>query len=73
MCLTAPVRVVAVDEGRAEVDLGGRRYAASTLLVPDVRPGDWALLSAGVLVRRIEPELAAELAAAVSTVSGEPS
>jgi hydrogenase assembly chaperone HypC/HupF len=65
MCLTQPARVVAVDGDWAEVEIGGLRRKASTLPVPEVRPGDWALLSAGTLVRILKPDVAAEIRAAV--------
>jgi hydrogenase assembly chaperone HypC/HupF len=71
MCLTAPVRVIDVTGTTATVDAAGRRRTASTLAVPGIRPGDWALLSAGTLVRVIDPALAAEIADAFRTATGE--
>jgi hydrogenase expression/formation protein HypC len=71
MCLTAPVRVISLDGGLATVDAGGVRRTASTLVVPEVRPGDWALMTAGTLVRVLDPRFAAELEAAVRTATGE--
>jgi hydrogenase expression/formation protein HypC len=71
MCLTAPVRVISIDGGMATVETGGLRRSASTLVVPEVRPGDWALMTAGTLVRVLDPAVAAELAAAVRTATGE--
>jgi hydrogenase expression/formation protein HypC len=73
MCLTAPVHVITVDGGLATVEVGGLRRTASTLVVPEVRAGDWALMTAGTLVRVLDPGIAAELAAAVRTATGEPS
>jgi len=70
MCLTAPVRVLEVGDGTAAVVAGGTVRTVSTLAVPEVRPGDWALLSAGILVRILDPSVAAELAAAFRTASG---
>ena len=43
----------------------GTRRRASTLPVPEVRPGDWGLVAAGTLVRLLDPELANEIADAV--------
>jgi hydrogenase assembly chaperone HypC/HupF len=73
MCLTAPVRVISVDAGFAVVEVGGRRLRAGTLPVPEVRPGDWALLTAGTLVRILDASAAAELAAAFHGATGAPS
>lgn len=72
MCLIAPVQVTAITpDGTATIVSGGLERSASTLAVPDVRVGDWALLSAGLLVRVLAPDVAAELAAAVRTASGD--
>jgi hydrogenase assembly chaperone HypC/HupF len=65
MCLGFPGRVVAVDAAGAVVDVEGRRRRASTLLVPDVGPGDWVFVTAGTIVDRIDP---AEAAAIRSTL-----
>ncbi len=73
MCLTAPVRVVSIDDGMATVEVGGVRRLATTLALPEVRPGDWALMTAGTLVRILDPAVAAELEAAFRTATGEPS
>jgi hydrogenase assembly chaperone HypC/HupF len=70
MCLTAPVRVVAVDGTVATVDVGhGLHRQASTLAVAGVAAGDWALLSSGMLVRVLDPDIAAELSAAFATAT----
>jgi hydrogenase maturation factor len=70
MCLTAPVRVVAVDGPVATIELaGGARRRASTLAVPDVAAGDWALLSSGMLVRLLDPGIAVELSSAFDTAT----
>ncbi len=61
MCITAPGQVVALDDGGAVVDLSGRRRRASTAVVSDVAPGDWVIVGAGTILRRVEPEVAAEL------------
>jgi hydrogenase assembly chaperone HypC/HupF len=73
MCLTAPVEVVSIDGGIATVVAGGQRRTASTLPVPDVRPGDWALMTAGTLIRILDPAVAADLADAFRIATGEAS
>lgn len=65
MCLNLPARVISVDGDWAEVEIDGARHMVSTLAAPEVRPGDWALLAAGTLVRRLQPEVAAEIRAAL--------
>ena len=64
MCLTAPVRVVSIDGALATVDVAGVRQVVSSLAVPSVRPGDWAILSAGMLLRVLDPTTASLLAQA---------
>ena len=75
MCLTMPARVIAVDGAWAEIEVDGIRRRASTLPVPEVKPGDWALVAAGTLVRLLDPELAQEIAdaAQVARHGSEPS
>jgi hydrogenase expression/formation protein HypC len=55
MCVGFPGRVVAVDELGATVDHEGRTRRASTLLMPDLAPGDWVLVAAGTVVERLDP------------------
>jgi hydrogenase assembly chaperone HypC/HupF len=66
MCLTAPARVLAIDADGATVLLGGRERRASTLVVPEVRPGDWVVVAAGTILERIDAAEAAYLAAAAT-------
>ena len=75
MCLTMPARVITVDGPWADVDVDGTRRRASTLPVPDVRPGDWGLVAAGTIIRLLDPELAHEIADAVRATrhASEPS
>lgn len=63
MCLGYAARVIEVDAGGATVDDRGRRRRASTLILPDVGPGDWVLVAAGSIVRQLDPEDAADIAA----------
>jgi hydrogenase expression/formation protein HypC len=62
MCIAAPTRILEIEEGFAIVELEGRRRRASLLRGPAVAVGDWALVAAGSVLRRLEPEEAAELA-----------
>lgn len=62
MCIAFPGVVLAIDEGGATVEVDGRRRRASTLLQPVVDVGDWVLIGAGTVLRRLEPAEALELA-----------
>lgn len=55
MCISYPGRVVALDGPNAVVDTVGRRRRASTLVVPDVSVGEWVLVGAGSILRRLDP------------------
>ncbi|HEX3265068.1 MAG TPA: HypC/HybG/HupF family hydrogenase formation chaperone [Candidatus Limnocylindrales bacterium] len=61
MCITAPARVISVDRGDAIVEMDGRRRRASTLVTPDVVAGEWVLVGAGSILRRLRPREAREL------------
>jgi len=55
MCIGFPGTVISVDEVGATVDQEGRRRRASTLLIPDITPGDHVLVAAGTIVERLDP------------------
>ncbi len=61
MCIAYPGRVVAIDPAGALVETAGRRRRASTMLVDDVRTGDWVTVAAGTIVERLDPAEAAEI------------
>lgn len=63
MCIGFPGRVVSVDETGATVEQEGRVRRASTLLFPDVAPGDWVYVAAGTVVERLDPAEAALIGA----------
>ncbi len=71
MCLTAPARVLAVDDDGATVLLAGHERRASTLVVPEVAAGDWVLVAAGTILERVDQSEAAFLAAAVTEAHRE--
>jgi hydrogenase expression/formation protein HypC len=71
MCLTLPVRVISIHGHTAVVDVGGDRRSASTLAVPEVREGDWAILAAGLLVRIVDPSTARQISAALRLATDE--
>lgn len=56
MCVTFPGQVVSVGPAGASVRTEGRTRQASTLLYPDVRPGEWVLVAVGTIVQRLSDE-----------------
>ena len=71
MCLTEPVRIIAVDGAIATVDANGKQRIVSALAVPEARAGDWAILAAGLLIRILQPEAAKDMAAALHLATTE--
>ncbi|NPA05384.1 MAG: HypC/HybG/HupF family hydrogenase formation chaperone [Crenarchaeota archaeon] len=59
MCLGVPGRVVRVrEDGIAEVDFGGgfiHEVDATTSPTP-VKPGDYVIVHAGIIIARLDPE-----------------
>jgi hydrogenase assembly chaperone HypC/HupF len=55
MCIGFPGIVISVDEVGATVDQEGRLRRASTLLIPDIAPGDHVFVAAGTIVERLDP------------------
>jgi hydrogenase expression/formation protein HypC len=62
MCIAQPALVVAIDGSDAVIDVDGMRRRASLLRGPEVSVGEWALVAAGTVLRRLDPDEAAEIA-----------
>jgi hydrogenase expression/formation protein HypC len=56
MCLAVPAKLVSCTGTSGVADLHGNRVQISTMLVPDVVPGDWVLVHAGFAIQRVEEE-----------------
>ena len=61
MCIAFPGQVVALDGDDAVVEADGRRRHASLRLRSDVQVGDWVLVGAGSVLRRMDLKEATEL------------
>ena len=76
MCMASPARVLALDDGMAVVEWGGRTRRASLLVAPEVGVGAWVLVAAGTIVREIDAVEAAalesELRSAIAATSPPP-
>lgn len=70
MCLMAPGLVTAVDTDTAQVSVDGMTRTALTLLTPDVQPGDWVLVGAGAVLRRVDAAQAISMRHAVDVATG---
>jgi hydrogenase expression/formation protein HypC len=67
MCVAMPSRVLSVDAGTATVESEGRQRKASTLLIPDIAPGEWVMVAAGTIVQRLSADEAREITDALMT------
>ena len=56
MCLGIPGKVIKVEEGYAEVNMGGNIYKAGTQLVEDIKEGDYVLMHAGYILEKLDEE-----------------
>lgn len=61
MCIAYPGRVISIDSFGALVETERRRRRASLLLVPETAVGDWVVVSAGTVLRILDPEEANEI------------
>ena len=63
--MSAPGRVLDIEGDDAVVDLGGRRRRAALHLRSDIRVGDWVLVGAGSVLRRLDADEAALIVGAL--------
>jgi hydrogenase assembly chaperone HypC/HupF len=71
MCIPFPGQVREVDAAGATVVADGRVRRATTVVVPDTRPGDWVLVANGAILRRLEPEDAREIVAMLAAARAD--
>ncbi len=60
MCLGIPGVVVEVKGTIAIVDFGGVKREVDSLLVPNIKPGDYVIVHAGAIISKLSPEEAEE-------------
>lgn len=60
MCLAIPAQLIEVEGSEALADLHGNRVRISTLLVGDVKVGDWVLVHAGFAIQQLDESEAKE-------------
>jgi len=67
VCIAFPGRVLAVEESDAIVEIDGRQRRASLRMRADVHVGDWVLVGAGSVLRRLDAREAAEISSILKT------
>jgi hydrogenase assembly chaperone HypC/HupF len=70
MCIDFAAQVVARDGDLAQINSNGRLRRASTLLVPDIRVGEWVYVAAGTIIERLPPEEAQQINQELQTAQG---
>ncbi len=60
MCLAVPAQLVSQDGDEAVADLHGNRVKVNTLLVGEVKIGDWVLIHAGFAIQKLDYKEAQE-------------
>ncbi len=55
MCLSIPVKIVAIEGEYATVSFGNNIYRAGLQLLDDIKVGDYVLLHAGFAIQKMDP------------------
>ena len=61
MCLSIPVKILGVKNNKAIVDSDSTNNELDISLVPDIKEGDYCLISNGFVVKKISKEEAKEI------------
>jgi len=61
MCLSVPVKILEIKNNKAIVDSGSIHNELDVSLVPDIKEGDYCLISNGFVVKRISSREAQEI------------
>lgn len=54
MCLAVPAKLVERNGHEGLADLHGNRVPVQTLFAPDAQVGDWVLVHAGFVIKRLD-------------------
>jgi hydrogenase assembly chaperone hypC/hupF len=72
MCLAVPAKVVEIKDQLASVELNGVRRAASLMLLPEAKLGDYVLVHAGFAMQIVDAEEAERIHALRAEMRGAP-
>ena len=72
MCLAVPAKVVEIKDQLAAVEVQGVRRAASLMLLPEAKPGDYVLVHAGFAMQIVDAEEAERIEALRAEMRGAP-
>lgn len=54
MCLAVPAKLVECEDGQGVADMHGNRVPVQTIFEPEAKVGDWVLVHAGYVIKRLE-------------------
>ena len=54
MCLAIPAKIIELENEMAKVEVGGVHRMVSTMLVPDLKLGDYVITHAGFALHRVD-------------------
>ncbi|MFO0754752.1 MAG: HypC/HybG/HupF family hydrogenase formation chaperone [Thermodesulfovibrionales bacterium] len=60
MCIALPGKVIGIGDAMARVEVAGTRLEASLMLTEGVEIGDYVLIHAGFVIRKVDEEEARE-------------
>ena len=72
MCLAVPAKVVAIEDQLASVEVQGVRRAASLMLLPEAKVGDFVLVHAGFAMQIVDPAEMERIEALREEMNGAP-
>ena len=72
MCLAVPAKVVEIKDQLASGEVLGGRRAASMMLLPEARVGDYVLVHAGFAMQIVDMEEAERIEALRAEMRGAP-
>lgn len=56
MCLAVPAKVISINQSTARIDMQGNRSEVDISMVPEVKPGDYVIVHAGLAIQRYDEE-----------------
>jgi len=71
MCLSVPVKILEIKNDKAIVDSGSTQNELDVSLVPDIKEGDYCLISNGFVVKKISQQDAEEIFKIIYPAKGE--
>ena len=64
MCLAVPMTITKINGSKALAESGGVSVEVSTMLIPDLTPGEKVLVHAGFAIERLNEKAAEEIESA---------